>query len=286
MLRPQAFTRGAARARSSGGSRRAAATRTRVLSIRPGRTGAGPPCARRTRAGSGCRSRRAARRSCWACCAVAPVAPAAPEASAIRCESCGGPSDDGALCSACQQVFHAFLGKTPQATSTPAAETTAAEIALGELMDSPGDLAAAEVEALADAAAEAAKAAAAREAAASEEAGRCEGRSRCQGSRGSRRSRGEAGGGPRGSGGERSRGERGRREGDCREGTGCQGSCREGSRAATGGEGPDTGSGRQAARHNRAARGAQRSDDRRRCGRSRDRGDRSGRRRVLDEDQG
>ena len=55
--------------------------------------------------------------------AVAPVASAAPEASATRCESCGGPSDDGALCSACQQVFHAFLSKTPQssaAASTPA----------------------------------------------------------------------------------------------------------------------------------------------------------------------
>ena len=46
-----------------------------------------------------------------------PTAPVEPAASAARCESCGGPSDDGSLCASCQHVFRAFLTPSPK---TPA----------------------------------------------------------------------------------------------------------------------------------------------------------------------
>jgi TonB family protein len=50
-----------------------------------------------------------------------PIAPAEPAASAARCESCGGPSDDGSLCASCQHVFRAFLTTSPETPASPPA---------------------------------------------------------------------------------------------------------------------------------------------------------------------
>jgi TonB family protein len=47
-------------------------------------------------------------------------------ASVARCESCGGPSADGALCGACEEAFGAILGGGR--TSMPAARTSSDEI--------------------------------------------------------------------------------------------------------------------------------------------------------------
>jgi len=45
-------------------------------------------------------------------------------AQAARCESCGGPADDGALCAACQHAFHSLLESTTLAA--PASDPIAA----------------------------------------------------------------------------------------------------------------------------------------------------------------
>lgn len=102
-----------------------------------------------------------------------PPAPAAPAPVATRCESCGGPCDNGTLCATCQHVFQAFLDRTPPASDQPAA--VAAEVAHAAqtpsdaapepqpsyvfeavLTEAPGELAAAEAQtARGDAAAEA-----------------------------------------------------------------------------------------------------------------------------------
>ena len=94
---------------------------------------------------------------------VAAPAPALvePIASAQRCESCGGQSDDGPLCAACRQVLHVFLGQAEAApvVSSAAVAVPPAVPAEPPLVDgypevqleSPGDLAARQIEEVAEA---------------------------------------------------------------------------------------------------------------------------------------